>query len=211
MNDLVLKTVSFSSFSHWVKPVPNQFLYTYHATSLFDHNGYDLCPLEQRYARVHSLKPYPYRVIHPILSQPWLTQPRKKRGVVLNHSMIVERKGVKEKALEQLESHVTMYPLLNKLIRYKSKWGLDISLDYVTEKECFELFHYEYDSFDKDELLDVKTRMEQWIQKADMDKLAVGLLQRKEEWIHLEFFQQSQWKTNYFNLPPERFKMVGWR
>ena len=30
------------------------------------------------------------------------------------------------------------------------------------------------------------------------------------EWINLEFFQQSKYKTDFFGLPTERFKLVAW-
>ena len=42
------------------------------------------------------------------------------------------------------------------------------------------------------------------------DYEAKKLLELKDEWYNLEFFEQSKWRTDYFNLPPEKFKQVIW-
>jgi hypothetical protein len=45
----------------------------------------------------------------------------------------------------------------------------------------------------------------------DWEDAGKQLLKRKDEWHSLDFFAQSDWKCNYFNLLPERFKMVAWK
>ena len=45
-----------------------------------------------------------------------------------------------EIAVKQLQTFAKSNPLLYKLINYKTKWGLDLSIDYVdenfVEKDC---------------------------------------------------------------------------
>ena len=125
--------------------------------------------------------------------------------------MLLERKGY-GLALEQLRDWSRVNPLLYRLINYKSKWGLDFSLDYVdTLNECMEVLHYEYDSFDINEINLVKTKFENKIITCNFDEIVKDLISKKSEWFNLEFFDQSNWKIKYFNLEPERFKMVGWQ
>jgi hypothetical protein len=44
----------------------------------------------------------------------------------------------------------------------------------------------------------------------DWDYHASKILSRKNEWINLDYFKQSEWRTTYYNLPPEKFKNIVW-
>jgi hypothetical protein len=142
----------------------------------------------------------------------------------LNHSMLLERKGYNGEALQQLKTFARRNPLLYKVINIKPKWGLDFSLDYVgidesapelmslddAEITAFEIFHHEYDSFDYNEIINVKQKLEEKILSVNFEAAAIDLAKRKSEWFNLEFFEQSAWKCRYFGVPNERFKMVVW-
>jgi hypothetical protein len=45
----------------------------------------------------------------------------------------------------------------------------------------------------------------------DWNDAAQRILKRKDEWHHLGFFEQSEWKTRFFGIEKERFKMVLWQ
>jgi hypothetical protein len=93
----------------------------------------------------------------------------------------------------------------------KPKWGIDISFDYVDfEGNVFELFHYEWDAFDLEPVLTMQARVEDVIENTDWNEIAKTFIARREEWQHLPFFEQSEWKSTYLGLPPENFKMVLW-
>jgi hypothetical protein len=55
-----------------------------------------------------------------------------------------------------------------------------------------------------------KEKLEVIIESVDWNEAAKDLLARKEEWGNLSFFEQSDWKCNYFGLPSEKFKEVTW-
>ena len=123
-----------------------------------------------------------------------------------------ERKGYTGEALAQLESWSHQLPLVHKLTAMRPKWGLDFSMDYVDRQgNAFELLHWEWDSFNYEEICAVKEQIEPILLAIDWNDAAQQILKHKEEWHHLDFFAQSAWKCNYFNIPNERFKMVAWK
>ena len=115
-------------------------------------------------------------------------------------------------ALKQLQGWAPNNTHLYKLINMKPKWGLDFSIDYCDrEGNVFELLHWEYDGFQHDEIAENKTAMEQFLKQQDWQDRAKTMLERKSEWHHLGFFEQSEWKTRFFGIEKERFKMVLWK
>jgi hypothetical protein len=75
----------------------------------------------------------------------------------------------------------------------------------------FEIFHYEYDCFSYEDAEKAKEKVEIVIESIDWNATGKDLLQRKDEWSRLPFFEQSDWKCNYFGLPSEKFKEVCWK
>jgi hypothetical protein len=207
MNDLNLEPTLFDPNPYWITPIPSKeidwdWIQSSGPTELFDQNGYDLCPLEQLYAKYNHCKTDEHRHDkHICIKRPWFTQKEKQKGCVLNHSMIFERKGYSGKALKQLKTFALINPLIRKLIHIQPKWGIDFSMDYVDHKECLEIFHYEYDGFDVDQIEDIREKIEEVILSTNFDRVAKDLIQRKKEWINLEFFDQSDWKCKYFGVP----------
>lgn len=93
----------------------------------------------------------------------------------------------------------------------RPKWGIDISIDYVKYPDVFEVFHFEWDDFEYDVVLEKQLEIEKVIENTDFEDAAQQLIKRKDEWHHLDFFAQSKWKADYFGVSEEQFKMVAWR
>lgn len=196
----------------WTKPVnwDNLPSNSSELVELFDQNGYRLTKLESHYAGANS-HPFVTHGHEVCLRQDWFRGDKDATGPHLNHAFLFERKGYEESALEQLKEFAKQNNLIHKLVNYKGKWGVDFSMDYVdTFGNSMELLHFEYDSYNLDEIQDVKGIVEETISKVDWEAAARYFMLRKYEWIDLEFFEQSKYKTDYFNLPAERFKMNAW-
>jgi hypothetical protein len=175
---------------------------------LFDQNGYHLTKAEQAFLSYNGYNPIERRH-EDCLRYDWLVWD-KREGAHINHSDLFERKGFNDHAKEQLLALAPVNPMLHKLVKMKPKWGIDISIDYVSEDAVFEVFHYEWDSFNYDTLLEKKLEIEQFVLNLDWDNVAKTLWKKKDEWYNLDFFAQTQWRTDYFGLSPEKFKNVIW-
>ena len=210
---ITLSDNQFNPNGYWDQPIAKM-LYqpTIEDLDLFDQNGYDLTAVEQHFAYSNRTKPKKHRDHLRALKEDWFTQMPKIEGAHLNHSLLFERKGYAGAALEELEFWARTLPLVNKVIALRPKWGLDFSMDYVDrEGRAFEVLHWEWDSFDYEEICAVKDSVEPVLLNVDWADAAQQILQLKDQWHHLDFFAQSAWKCDYFGIVRERFKMVAWQ
>ena len=213
MYSVVITDNQFDANGYWTNPVEKiVYLPTAEDVALFDQNGYDLTDLEKHYAYSNWSKPKKHREHRVALKQPWFTQEHTLEGAVLNHSLLFERKGYAGAALEELQHWARKLPLIHKVIAIRPKWGLDFSMDYVDRAgNAFEVLHWEWDSFNFEEIQAVKLEIEPVLKAIDWQDAAQNILAKKDQWHDLDFFAQSAWKCNYFGVPEERFKMVAWR
>jgi hypothetical protein len=211
MQDFILTNNQWDSNGYWSIPIESHFAPKIRHLELFDQNGYDLTELEKLFADVNLTKTELHRSHRTAVKQPWFDQTDKVEGAILNHSLLFERKGFKGEALSQLKMWTKYFPRIWQLIRLRPKWGLDFSMDYADcYGNCFEILHWEYDGFDYYELQEIKAHVEPILANIDWNDAAQQLLNKKEEWHHLDFFAQSEYKCKYFGVVQERFKMVAW-
>jgi len=203
----------FNPDPYFRSPIDQEFLPSAEQTELFDQNGYDLTPLERLYAEANGQAGRWHRPNHYALKSDWFTdEENSSTGAHINHALLFERKGYAGAALAQLEGWARHNNLIYKIVKMRPKWGMDISVDYVDGSgNVFELLHWEYDGFDYQEIADKKTEIEKFLLSVDWNDRAKEMIQRKSEWHHLDFFEQSAWKTRFFGIEQERFKMVLWQ
>ena len=211
---LHLTDSKFNTSPYWSKPLTNIFACPpKDLVDLFDQNGYDLTKLEQLYAVANGENTTKHRdAEHITLRKTWFEDDSPESGPHINHSLMFERKGYTGEALAQLKSWTQYRPHFHKLVAMKPKWGLDFSIDYCDRQgNVFELLHWEFDGFEYNEIADKKANMEEFLLNQDWDDRAKTMLEHKEEWHKLGFFEQSEWKTRFFGIDKERFKMVLWK
>jgi len=179
--------------------------------AIFDQNGYDMCPVEIAFADRNGFIQSYHRKTHIALRQEWMVHEPTNVGAHFNHCNLFERKGYRDEARDQLIEWTKTNPMIWKIVKIKPKWGLDFSVDYVDrEGNVFEVLHWEWDSFNYNEVVDKRNIYEGKLINTDWNDAAERLLRRKDEWYNLDFFAQSEWKCNYFGIEPEQFKMVLW-
>jgi hypothetical protein len=213
MTDLVLLDPQFNSNPYWSWAIKRDTIPGPNDVALFDQNGYDLTKLEIEYAMYNDSKRYSQHrnYMHVALKQEWFSQAEKSAGSVLNHALIFERKGYDKAALAQINEWSKTHPILQKVARIRPKWGFDFSIDWAdSDGNVFEILHYEFDGFEFEEVEHKRRDYEQRFLNMDWDDGAKRLMSRKDEWHSLGFFDQSDYKCNFFGIDKERFKMVLW-
>jgi hypothetical protein len=212
MNDLKLITSRLDPVAHYSTPIAFDGTPGRAYVDLFDQSGYDLSALEKLYAAANGQAFHPHREHRHAIRSIWLESPPDKvEDAVLNHALLLERKGYRDEALRQLQAWAQVNPQLNKLVKYRPKWGLDFSMDYADRNgNVIEVLHFEYDGFEYDEIQQRVDRYGDTFQSIDWDFAGRRVLARIDEWIHLDFHEQSAWKCDYFGIEHERFKLVAW-
>ena len=204
----------FNKNPHYDQSIKSQFAVPpIESVSLFDQNGYDLTSLEQLYAVANGYDLVTHRnKDHITLRQDWFVDNKLEDGPHINHAYMFERKGFTGHALQQLKAWAKANTHIHKLIAMKPKWGLDFSIDYCdNEGNVFEVLHWEFDGFEYEEIASKKTIMDDFLLKQDWQHAAEHILKHKDKWHHLGFFEQSEWKTKFFGIDKERFKIVLWK
>ena len=201
----------FNSRATWGTAIDQMHCPNAEALHLFDQSGYDLCPLEQEYAK-KNMGEADFVRYRRAIAKPWF-ESSNTTGPHINHSYLFERKGYHGYALEQLGHWAEGNHLIHKMTQLKPKWGIDISLDYVDDSRynTMELFHYEWDDNNLDNVLEKKLKIENLLSSVDWQEFANYKLKNKHQWIDLDFVGQSKWTTEQLDLPKERFKLVTWR
>jgi hypothetical protein len=208
---LQLTDYEFNASPVWSTPIDHNYTPLYEDVELFDQNGYDLTPLEKMYAEANGQQGRWHRPNHFALKYDWFTAENVTTGAHINHALCFERKGYTGEARAQLQAFAKTNHLVHKILQMRPKWGLDISIDYAdAQGNVFEVLHWEWDGFDYKEVHDKKKQIEPFLLSVDWTDAARKILARKDEWHHLGFFEQSAWKTQFFGIERERFKMVLW-
>lgn len=165
----------------------------------FDKDGYELTPLEQYWYMNQGVDISEKHLHHTAHHKWWFKDAENAvQGAVLDHCLINTRWCYSGDARLQLLRLKEQRPLLNKLLYIKPKYGIDISIDFVSQHSCFELFHIEVDRNSFQEICDVKKRAEDLILNTDWDNKAIEVFDRKLEWSELPSDDQSDWKAKFF-------------
>lgn len=191
-------------------PIKNEeYLLTCQLTQ-FDREGYELLPIEQEYYKSNNVALHTEKVFahesgkaeewHAFV-QKWF-EPAEDIApyLKLDHSFCVVRYAFEGAAKEQIQKYAAKRPELNKLLNIRPKFGADFCVDYVTENDCFELIHWEWDFLTKEDLFEHIMNMEQIVDIAQWDNIinAARLLRQSS---YLDSEAEGNFKANLFGLP----------
>lgn len=169
----------------------------------YDKDGFELNVAEQKY---YQRMEYP--ITEPILNhccwqESWYELKPDTQGLLLDHCMYLCKADYTGEALEQLQGYKKKIPYADLLINSKRKWGFDFDLDGVRDDgTVYEVLHIEWDSYDFYEFTDHFYRFEAMIEHSDWLDISERVWNKRDEWQHLEGFDQNHWKADY---------LLGWK
>jgi hypothetical protein len=177
----------------------------------FDREGYELLPIEQEFYKAQGIALTEKDVIaketggddswHAAIL-PWFDQPDYHDSIYLDHSYCCTAYQLAGDALEQVKRAARTRPELWKFVHAFRKWGTDFCIDYMTEHDCIELVHWEWDflAYEWTELEDHLYDMQQRVLATDWEHFAKLLMRHQSEWVNLNADDQGDYKSKYFGL-----------
>jgi len=177
--------------------IPNDLL-LYEHLDYFDRDGYELTVLE-RSIHNHFEIPLGYCLNHISVCERWVHQ-TNKCSIVLDHSLLSHRYSYEGKARTQIEGLCKKRPELRKLLAIKPKWGIDFSVDFIDENNCFELVHIEHDAYKYEEIHAAAGKLSSLIMNTDFKQLALKMIDEQEKWSKLNSDDQSDYKAKAFGF-----------
>jgi hypothetical protein len=168
----------------------------------FDKEGFELNKLEQAYYRVNGIHTG-RSLYHICAEQEWILGPLEPRvGPYFDHCMILTRYDYGFDARIQLEKLARKRPCLNKLLKIKSKYGIDISMEYQwPDGDISEIFHIEIDRHNLNEILEWKAKLEDIVLNTDWSDVMNKIMLRKSDWEGMNSDDQSDWRCRFLGLP----------
>lgn len=190
---------SFETEPYLTEPIDRHLVETLKLQD-FDKDGYEiLTPLEKLHYEANQTVLNEQIQFHTAPVKYWyIDKEDAEKGLVLDHCMLLTRFAFAGAARSQLEEIAQQRPILYKLLGIKPKWGIDFSLDYISQEICMEVIHIEQDFDNLDNALEAKLRLENIIENTDWQAGAEELIKRKSEWINLSSDDHSDYKAQFF-------------
>lgn len=168
----------------------------------YDKDGFELNVAEQKFYRAMG-----YPINYPILNhccwqEPWFELERNDLGLLLDHSMMLQRCSYAKDAENQIKKFVSKNPYANLLLNTKSKWGFDFALDAIADDgTVYEVIHIEYDSYHYDIFNSRMIQFDFIVRHTDWQDAAKRIWEHRRDWEGLQGFEQNHWKAAY---------LIGW-
>ena len=161
----------------------------------YDKDGFELNIAERKF---YSAMNYPLIdcLNHTCWQEPWFKL-KEGTSLILDHSMFLCRASYTGDALEQLKILAKNNPQANYLINTRPKWGYDFALDAIVDNNIFEVIHIEYDNLNYDKFANNMLILDYTIRHTDWLDVADKVWDLRNEWQHLQGFEQNNWKAKY--------------
>lgn len=194
LNDL---GYSFDQTRACTNPIDIEF-FSNETVSCFDNDGFELSLLEQSFYKENKFLLNSF-LNHTCLQIKWFTM--NDKNFVLDHSLLLERKGFSNEAKDQIQFYSKQFPQLLKYLKLKPKWGIDFALEYYKNETYIEVLHIEYDYYNYEEAVEAKDKFQTKLLATDWNDFLLTLTKKKEEWVNLQGFQQNDYKARLWGLP----------
>jgi hypothetical protein len=167
----------------------------------YDKDGFELNKAEQKFYQANDL-PVIDSLNHLCWQEPWFELQENIPNLILDHSMFLCRASYEGAAREQLLKLKSKIPTADLLLRTRQKWGFDFALDAVSaDGTVYEVLHIEYDNYDYDRFSDEILMFDYRVLHTDWVDSALLIWSKRDEWQHLQGFEQNHWKSKY---------LIGW-
>jgi hypothetical protein len=166
----------------------------------FDKDGFELTKLEQEFYVCNEFKDRLNTCLnHLCWQEQWFEI--ESDNFVLDHSIVLHRCSFIDEAREQLLRNIKKVPRVSYLLQTPSKWGLDLSLDFIDNNGLLtEVIHIEFDTKTYHEFLQLKEEFENFILSTDWYHVYRYLDRHRNEWESLVGFEQNDWKAKHLGF-----------
>lgn len=168
----------------------------------YDKDGFELNCAEQKFYAAMGYPIHHQILNHHCWQEPWFELESSVEDLILDHSMFLCRSNYEGAALAQLNKLKHSMPLADYLTKTRKKWGFDFALDAVSEDgTTYEVLHVEYDHLDYEHFKNRMINFEFTVRHTDWHDAARRVWSQRDQWQHLQGFDQNHWKANY---------LLGW-
>ena len=161
----------------------------------FDKDGYELTLCEGLIHMISGITLNEEIQNHKSLSSKWYYQKEEQQGITIDHSMILTRMAYGGELRKQIEIESKKRPHLIKLLSIRPKFGIDISIDYVSKDAFIEVLHIEQDFRNRSEAVEAKEYVESKVNHIDFEDAAKYFINNMSKWERLNSDDQSDWKA----------------
>lgn len=165
----------------------------------YDKDGFDLTRLEQIIYINNNFDLY-YVLNRNMLARPWMRDTSLPNNIYIDHCMLLMRCCLDDNCEEQVQTWLQHDKRLIYLMQTKQKWGIDIDVNWINDNKAYEIIHLEYDSYDLQEAIDIKNELETFFNNADLENMAMSIIDKESEWRKFNGLMQNDWKARFFGF-----------
>lgn len=165
----------------------------------WDADGFELTLLETLYYRINGFE-LNNRLRNVCCQRDWFLDDELAPFVVVDHALLLERYKFSGDAKQQLIDATATNCHLIKPLMAKSKWGFDLSIQWITHTSFTEVLHIEQDFDNIQQAQDKVDIVQLFVNQTDWLHAARTIEDHYDQWKYLSPIAQANWKANFFGF-----------
>lgn len=165
----------------------------------YDKDGYNLNQYEVKLYEANGYIANKFIDDRYILGKTWMTIDYHP-NLEIDHCIILERCAIGGPLRSYMQSLSHTYRHFKYLLQSKSKWGVDVDINWVDNDRIYEVIHLEYDTYNYEEALATKGYLENYFTGADLEDMARKIIANERFWSVLHGYDQNRWKAKFFGF-----------